>query len=75
MFKDAGFAEVKHWYQPNNHLLRNGEELFESPVTRSLREQEPAIQQAAKKIYNELSGSGTTDLKTMEVMIILAFKD
>jgi len=33
------------------------------------------IKKEMEKVYDELSGTNTTDLKTWEVMIVLAYKD
>jgi len=33
------------------------------------------MKEAVAQAYEDLSGVNTTDLKTMEVMVILAFKD
>ena len=50
--------------------------MFASPIIgNSLNRQDSEMQQAIKQTYDELSGAGTTDLKTMEVMIIVAYKD
>jgi len=36
---------------------------------------EPALQEAVKSTYDELSGANTPDLRVFEVMVVLAFKD
>ena len=43
IFREAGFAQVKHWFQPSNHLFRNTEEFFAFPVARSFKTLEPAL--------------------------------
>ena len=73
VFREAGFAQVKHWFQMQNFRIRNGDEyLAFFPNLRNLDEQ---LRNEIKAVYDELSGAGTTDLKVFEAMIILAYKD
>jgi hypothetical protein len=80
-FEEAGFVEVKVWYQPNYMQIRNGEEYW------ALQKGMPSNVELFKKIdeevenkvknevidtFNQKCGSGVHDPNTFEVMVIIA---
>lgn len=73
-----GFTEVKYWYQACNFNLRTGEEFVNFrpafPTDRELTEEETATRNEMIRLYEEVSGRGTHDLCTFEIMVILAYK-
>lgn len=89
IFKQAGFSQVKRWYQAQNLGIRNGTDFLNmkdmSQTTveagntaydqKDRQRLEPELQEAIRDTYDELSGANTADERTLEVMIILAFKD
>ena len=73
MFREAGFNQVKHWYQFTNPILRTGEEFLNRfPSFETLDE---GLRAAIRSTYDDMSGKNTTDMRYFEVMIILAFKE
>ena len=36
---------------------------------------DPALKDAVKQTYDDLSGANTPDLRTLELMVVMAFKD
>ena len=74
-FQEAGFNQVKRWYQPQNHAYRTGEEFFNLSQNPAVHNQPEEMKNATKTAYDNISGANTPDLKVFEVMIILAFKD
>ena len=75
VFQEAGFAQTKRWYQPTHCSFRNGADFLDGPIGPSRENLEPDMQQAVIDSYDELSGANTPDLKVMEVMVIVAYKD
>ena len=75
VFQEAGFAQTKRWYQATNHVFRTGEDFLLKPIGPPVQDLEPVMKDAIKDTYDDLSGKNTPDLKVMEVMVILAFKD
>ena len=75
VFKEAGFAQVKRWYQPQHHLYRNSTEFMKFPANVAKAQLPEETQQAFRQTYDDISGANTLDLKTFEAMIIVAFKD
>ena len=74
MFLAAGFNEVKMWYQPANWHYRNGEEY----VKEFLEDINPIVKEDAEvraeciRLFDEQCKD---ELKTFEVLVILAYKD
>ena len=75
IFREAGFSQVKRWYQPQNHVFRCGSDLLSDPLTANLSSLDGEVREAVKATYDELSGAESPDLRTFEAMVILAFKD
>ena len=75
VFREAGFNQVKRWYQAQNHVFRTGEEFMGAPINNRLSSLEPDVKEALKSTYDDLSGANTEDLRVFEVMIVMAFKD
>ena len=44
-------------------------------INQSLKQLDEQAKEEVKVVYDELSGKDTTDLRTFEVMVILAYKD
>ena len=42
---------------------------------KDMQKLDPELQEAIRETYDELSGANTADERTLEVMIILAFKE
>jgi len=74
-FEEAGFSQVKRWYQPQNHAYRSGEEFLNFHLASSNQNMADEMKNAVKTAYDNISGANTPDLKVFEAMIILAFKD
>lgn len=73
VFREAGFNQVKHWFQMQNFRIRNGDEYLQFfPQFKNLGQE---VRDEIKSVYDEISGANTTDLKVFEAMIILAYKD
>ena len=75
VFRDAGFSQVKRWHQMMNHPIRTGADFIQVPIMAKLRAMEQNIQDTVQAVYDERSGANTPDLRTFEVIIVLAFKD
>ena len=75
MFKDTGFNQVKHWFQAQNQPFRNADEMINAPFNLNLGKLDDQTKSEVKAVFDELSGKDSTDLKTFEAMIILAYKD
>ena len=85
MLHDAGFKGVKKWTQATNLLFRTGKEFLDRFATGLVTKwcaqygfddeiKQKAIQDV-EAVYDELSGKNTTDLKTFEMGVLLAFKE
>ena len=66
---------MKRWYQAQNHLYRNAEELVNAPMNATFNGMEEGLKARTMAVYDELSGANSPDLRVMEVMMIVAFKD
>lgn len=75
IFREAGFSQVKRWYQPQNHFFRDGKDFLSDPLTANLRNLEGDVREAVKTTFDDLSGADSLDLRTFEAMVILAYKD
>lgn len=83
--EEVGFTGVKIWEQPINILFRDGEEYMTKFGDGRLKRvsQDKNFDQAtvdqmrneAIKMFDELTGASTTDLKTFSVGVVLAFKE
>mmetsp|Transcript_38003 Transcript_38003/g.58040 ORF Transcript_38003/g.58040 Transcript_38003/m.58040 type:complete len:110 (-) Transcript_38003:29-358(-) len=83
--EETGFSGVKMWPQAQNVLMRTGEQYFNfmgvgmhkmmSEKLGFTPEQTEASKQAVIDMFDQASGSATTDLCTMEIGIFLAFKE
>lgn len=71
--KEAGFAQVKYWYQPMHLHYRDGEEFVNNFV--SVSGEKGEIRAEIIRLFDELAGSKTHNLNTFEAMIIVAYKD
>jgi len=74
-FQEAGFSQVKRWYQPQNSPYRTGEEFANGNVNSAMQNMDEQMKNAVKTAFDNISGANTPDCKDFEVMIILAFKD
>ena len=75
VFKGVGFSQIKYWYQPQNFPYRSGKEFLENAVNKHSFTNDPEVRAEMERIYDEQSGLNTSDMRTWEVMVILAFKD
>jgi len=74
MFLEAGFNEVKMWYQPVNWMYRDGEEYvkaFHDEVNPIVKE-DMAVRNECIRLFNE---NCKDSVRTFEVLVILAYKD
>lgn len=71
--KQAGFSQVKYWYQPMNLQYRDGEDYVSN--FGMVKGETGEMRAEIVRLYDELSGAGTHDLKTFEIMNIVAYKD
>ena len=73
MFVDAGFNEVKMWFQPANWHFRSGDDLVVKYLSvKGGPCKDPAVVEEAVRIYDE---KYRDEMNIMETLIILAFKD
>ena len=85
MLADSGFKDVKVWEQPINVYFKDGEDFvtkfgdgrlnMEAKSKNLLPEQVQQMRKEAVDLFDELSGNKTTDLKTFQIAVILAFKE
>ena len=75
VFREAGFSQVKRWYQAQNHIYRTGADFLSAPLNSNLRNLDQGLQGAVTAAYDDLSGANTPDLRVFETMVVLAFKD
>lgn len=75
VFRSAGFAQVKRWYQPTNHNFRSGAEFLNSPINLNLQSLDAETKENVRKTYDDISGTNSLDLKVFETMVVLAYKD
>ena len=73
-FLDAGFNEVKMWYQASNWLYRDGKELIENfmPTVAGQYAKNPEVMTEVCRLYDTKYRESNN---TFEVLIILAYKD
>ena len=71
-FLDAGFNEVKMWYQAANWLFRDGKEFTEQFITRSSLEQDTEVMGECRRLFDTKYRQGNN---TFELLVIMAYKD
>ena len=74
MFLSAGFNEVKMWFQPSHILFKDGAEFAETYL--SFRDK-PAYDdlEVRNEVIRLFDTKHKETLDTLEVLIILAYKD
>jgi len=73
-FLDAGFNEVKMWYQPANWLYRDGKELTENflPGVAGPMVKDAEVMGECARLFDSKYRQGNN---TFELLIIMAYKD
>ena len=74
-FKQTGFNQVKYWYQPMNLHFRNGSDFMARSPLKDRFPDDKEVLAEMERLYDELSGKDSPDLRTFENMVILAYKD
>jgi len=71
---DAGFNEVKMWFQAGNWLYRNGKELVEKflPGNNEAYSKEKEVCDEIERIFDQKYKETNN---TFEILIIIAYKD
>lgn len=78
--RDAGFSQVKAWYQAMNNPWFDGESYVRefgqfNPDPSQWTDDDKKLRAAMVKIFDQMSGKDTEDLCTFEACFILCFKD
>ena len=74
-FKQTGFSQVKYWYQPMNFNFRSGADYMANSPMRHGFPEDKDVRTEMERLYDELSGKDSSDLRTFENMVILVYKD
>jgi hypothetical protein len=77
---DAGFTRVKTWLQAAQTPYFDGETFVQNMGNFNAdpalwTDTDKLMRQEMVRVYDELSGTGTHDMCSMELFVILAFKD
>jgi len=79
LMQQAGFTEIKHWFQAMNLNIRTGFDFVncrpEFMVDRPLTDEETLLRNEMSRVFDDMSGKGSHNLQTFEIMVILASKD